>query len=318
MCDVDHQLATTSAATDGVPSNTVPADTVDVASSSVQSSVTVDTTDGTVSKVTSTAKGVDLLGGAVQIGQVTVTASSQAHGRPGTARSTFVAQIQNVVIQGTPYCTSQCDAQTLAAQINSEFSGLMRVAFPTPDATLMQTPGGYQALNRRSLAEQVQEADLNDQPGDRTEVPAMIITLFVGDNTQPERIVTYLAGAETEARYGIYPLDQIVDQPVPGSPFDTGLPQNGGNLTSVTTQGGTGFDQTGSTGNNSGPTGGGGGARKVLAGLLPPGGWRWIAEHPLQAVKLLFMWAVLLSPIYVAARRWLLLQRNRVLLEAIG
>jgi hypothetical protein len=35
-------------------------------------------------------------------------------------------------------------------------------------------------------------------------------------------------------------------------------------------------------------------------------------------MKLLFMWTILLSPIYVAARRWLLIQRNRVLLEAVG
>jgi hypothetical protein len=35
-------------------------------------------------------------------------------------------------------------------------------------------------------------------------------------------------------------------------------------------------------------------------------------------MKLLFMWTVLLSPVYVAARRWLLLQRNRLLLEANG
>ena len=310
-CDVDHQLVSTSAYENGVPTSAV-----EVTSGSVQSSVTVNTTDGTVSTVTSTAKGIDLLGGAVQIGKVTTTAISKAHGRPGTALSTFTTQVQNVVIQGTDVCSTQCDMQTLAAQINSEFSGQMRVSFPTPDASVAASPGGYQALNRQSLADQVQESDLNDQPGDRTEVPGMIVTVFMGDNTQPERLMAYLGGAETEARYGIYSLDQVIDQPVPGTPFQTGLPPDNSVNTITQTLGG---DQAGGAGGPGGSTGGGGGnTRQVLAGLLPPGGWHWIAEHPIEALKLLFMWAVLLSPIYVASRRWLLLQRNRVLLEAIG
>jgi hypothetical protein len=308
-CDVAHQLASAKASENGAPLNGV-----DITSASVSGSVSEDATNGTLTTVTSIAKGIELLGGAVKIGEVGLTATSQAHGRSDTAKSTFTRTIQNVVIQGTDYCATQCDVNSLASQINSQFSGLMRVDFPTPDPTVTASPGGYQALNRRSLAEQVQEGDLNDQPGDRTEVPAMVVTVFVGDNQQPGRILTYLAGAETEARYGIYPLGQIIDQPIPGVPFDSGLASPGSaGLAELSSglQGGNG----GNGGNSSSNTGG---RFAPLAGLLPPGGWRWLSEHPVEALKLLFMWAVLLSPVYVAARRWLLLQRNRVLLEANG
>jgi hypothetical protein len=145
----------------------------------------------------------------------------------------------------------------------------------------------------------------------------MVLTLFVADNAQPERVVTYLAAAETEARYGIYPLDQVIDQPVPGSGATGGVAQSDAVATLPSVSPAGPGDTPG--GAPRGTTPGGTGHRPpLLAGLLPPGGWRWIAEHPLDAMKLLFLWAVLLSPIHLAARRWLLLQRNRVLQEAIG
>jgi hypothetical protein len=271
--------------------------------------------------VISTAKGISLLNGAVQIGAVTTTATSQAHGRAGTAKSTLSRTVSNVQIQGTEYCTSQCDANALAALINAQFAGLLRLDLPGADPTYEASSGGYQAIIRRPLAAQIQEADLNDQATDRTEVPAMVVTQFVGDNRRPARIVTYIAGAETEARYGIYALDQSVAQPVPGTDFGTGLPaSSGGNASLIDSAGGGsgGAPTGGGTGTNPVATHGGGHPRSPLAGLLPPGGWRWIAAHPVAAMKLLFMWAVLLSPVYVAARRWLLLQRNRVLQEAMA
>jgi hypothetical protein len=249
---------------------------------------------------------------------VSVSSTAQAHGLPNSAKTKFSRSITNVAIQGNQVCSTSCDPGALATQINAQFAGVLHVDFPSPDAApAAGSPGGYEALLRRPLGEQVQDEELNDQPAHRTEVPGMVITLVLGDNQKPAREILYLAGTEVEARYGIYPLGQS-QWLAPPPDLPSLFPSTGGYATSASS-GGLLADLGTQPGPN--PAGGGAGSgqgQSPLAGLLPPGGWRWVAEHPIQAMKLLFMWTILLSPIYVAARRWLLIQRNRVLLEAVG
>jgi hypothetical protein len=311
-CDVAHQQASTSAAVNGAPVSGVS-----VSSASVDGSVSVDSQKGTVSTVTSVAKGVDILNGTLKIGEVSQTTTSRAHGRAGSAQTTSTKAIQNVVLAGTSLCTTQCDPNTLAARVNAQLAGLARVDFPPADPNLLSSPGGYQAVYRRSLADQVQEGDLNDQPADRGEVPAMVITVFLGDNDKPSRIVTYLAGAEVEARYGIYLVGQDGSSS-DGPGTSDAFPSTSGGLTTYVPASGLPTIPPGGTTRTAPKTAKPPGHLSPLAGLLPPGGWRWVAEHPVEAMKLLFMWAVLLSPVYLAARRWLLIQRNRVLQEAMA
>jgi hypothetical protein len=312
LCDAESRLVTTKATfQSGQTLN------LTVKNASTQGSISVDNSNGLVSKVTSVAQGVDLLNGAVRIGKITTTAASHAFGRPSTAGSTYGVTLENVVIQGTDVCTTNCDIATVAAEINSQFSDLMRVDFPHPDSTLAAgSAGGYQAVVRRPLQQQLEEQLLDDQIPDRTEVPGMVVTVYMGDSEKPARLVTYLAGVETEAHYGIYTLGSDDS----GSSFTDSSPAvqallNGGSGSSYTGGG------TGSGGNPPAPLSQGKTpptTSNPLGFLLPPGGWRWLAEHPADAVKLLFLWCVLLSPIYVAARRWLLIQRNRVLQEALA
>jgi hypothetical protein len=273
---------------------------------------------GMVTDVSATAQGVDVANGALYIGSVTTTVEARAHGRPGTAATMFSRSLRGVVLEGTELCGDgahdQCDPNTIAAEINTVLAGYVHVDFPEPDPRLAAgSPGGYQSMVRRPLGDQIQEEGLNDQPPDRVEVPGMVVTLYTGDSLEPSRQVVYLAGVEAEARYGIYSLSDLADISwMAGQDSGTGSTAAGPLASSpaADSRSATTALSPPSTKPTEVPTGGG-----VIGALLPRGGWSWLVEHPVAALKLLFMWIVLLSPVYVAARRWLLLQRNRILGE---
>ena len=259
---------------------------------------------GMTTTVSSVARGVSVLGGVLQIGHIAATAVAHAGGRPGTAHTSYSRTLSNVVLLGQQLCAHSCDPKDLASRINDALAGRVAVTFPEPDRQLAAgSAGGYQALVRRDIFAETEETQLNEQDPNRVEVPAMQLTIFE-DNTVKSRTVVYLAGVEAEAHYGIYrlscatcsprattkaqPTNQAAKAPATGS----------GPATPVTTQ----------TGATASPQVA---AQPTTVGGLLRHGWQLLTNGIGAVVRLFGVWLLLLAPVYVSARRWLLLSRHR-------
>jgi hypothetical protein len=267
---------------------------------------------GVVATTHAESRGISVLGGLLKIGQVVVDATSWAKGRPNTADSTYTVDIKNVLLNGNEICTTTCNPNVVAQQVNAAFapagfspSAAVQISFPSYDSTYFHgSKGGYQALIRSSPAAHLQDVTINEHPDDRLEVPGMAI--FVSqDNEKPGRTVVLLSGVETEAHYGISVLDDgAFDDENALDALAGGLASGGGPVFGLPTgiaptdaiggggNGTNGLPPTGSTLQRTG--------RLILNGL-----------HNLGA--LLPIWALLLVPIYLSARRWLLLQRSTLI-----
>lgn len=264
-------------------------------------------TRGAVSTATATARGITVLGDALEVGEVVATAEAVAKGRPGTAKATWEPTIRNVKVAGQTLCTDQCDLEAVAREVNSRLGGRLRVDFPQPDPVARKgSPRGFQASIRRIPSEQFQEQALNGQPPDRIEVPAMVVTVFQ-DDAKAGRTVNEFAAVEVEARYGI-------------SLLGGGDVGGGGDGIGTLGQGG-GFGEVASASGDS-PAFGLSPDAIVPTGVFAPGSGREPADLDLASaggivwnglrgvLRLLPIWAVLLLPVYLSARRWLLLQRD--------
>lgn len=275
-----------------------------VSSTGLTSRSTAGQGHGMTTTVTSVARGVSILGGLLQVGHIAATATVHAGGRPGTAHGSYSRTLSNVVLAGQKLCGRSCDPQDLATRINDALAGRAVVDFPNPDRRLAAgSPGGYQALVRRDVFAQTQETQLNDQDPDRAEIPAMEISLFE-DNTIKSRTVAYLAGVEAEAHYGIYRLS-CATCPSGSQPQSRPTKQPGN--TAVAPPGPTSLPTT-QVGTSPSPQlasqpGG-------VAGLIRHG-WQLLISGLGQVVRLFGVWLMLLAPVYLSARRWLLISRHR-------
>jgi hypothetical protein len=263
---------------------------------------------GSVSTVTTTVQGVSVLGGVLRIGRVQVVAQARAHGRPGTAAASFTRSVTGVELNGTPLCTAECDLTALADEVNTALAGRVHIEFPQPDATLAKgSPRGAVAMIRRSTADQLEEVLVNQQDPSRVEVPGVEVTLYQ-DNTLPERTVVMLAGAGVEAHYQIYPLAREARGSSPVPPVVRGgLPVpslSGPSAPAVTPV--VAADAQPRAASPRGP----------LSGVLDTVRLRW---NGLPAVlRLLAVWSVLLLPVYLSSRRWLLLRRGSRRAEGVA
>ena len=275
---------------------------VSVAGSTLSATSSRDSKRGTVTTITSVARGITLLGGLLRIGEVSATADAHAHGRPHTAGSRFSRTLRDVSLDGKPLCSTNCDPATIAEQVNTALAGHVLISFPAPDHGLAKgSPGGYQAVVQRDTYSAVDERTLNDQPGNRIEVPGLEATIFE-DGTQPSRTVVYLAGVEAEAHYGIYRLGQP-GSVAPGQPNSPNVGKAPGALTPG------GPTVTSPTGDLAGtPTVA---APTDIGGMLHHG-WKLLLAGAGDVFRLLGVWVVLLAPVYLSARRWLLNRRHEV------
>lgn len=263
---------------------------------------------GAVSTVTATARGVSVLGGVVEIGEVSATAEAVAKGRPGTAKATHQRVVKNVTVLGQRVCGAECNTEDVARAVNGRLVGRVRIDFPQPDAAgATGSDGGYQALIRRNPFEQLQEQLFNEQPPDRIEVPGMVITVYQ-DDAKPGRSITELAAVGVEARYGI----AVLQDGFPGSgnieEGSSGGADSFGDLATALSGGSPVFGldptsplQLGRTIPRSPP-------QSLDGELASAGGILWNGLK--RTLELLPVWAVLLLPVYLSARRWLLLQRD--------
>lgn len=269
---------------------------------------------GTVTEVTSEARNVSLVDGALSIGRVAVTARAWAGGHPGSAGTSLTRTVENVMLDGTELCTTNCDLSKLSQQIAVAFDNRVQVTFPNPDQELAAgSPGGYVAGIRRDPSQHYDDVARNNWDGDRWEMPGMEIIEY-NDTYGPTRTDVRLAGVEVEARYGIYPLGQYLADHA-GSSSQSLPPPATGNLDSATPP--LGDTEAGSLG---GPSTSGAPAttapQTILAGLPAWHGWRWLLQHPGLALRFAATWLLLLLPVHLAARRWMLIRRQTVLVES--
>lgn len=281
---------------------------VTAASTSSTATILEDATAGVRTQVTAEAHDVVALGGALRIAQIVTTAQAHAHGRPGTAGTTFSRDVEGVSLNGTSLCTGTCDLDVVASEINAAYSGRVEISFPTPDAGLAKgSPGGYLALVRISDGDHLDGVLNSSQPADRVEVPGMVITLPI-DASRPSRTVISLAGVEAEARYGIYPLSQfLADQSAGVAP--SGSPATfpaTGSLLPIGS--GAPFAAIASQVTPLAPVASQPAA--TLSSILGWHGWQWALAHPGEFLRMLAVWLVFLLPVYLSARRWSLLRRH--------
>jgi hypothetical protein len=280
-------------------------DQVSMGSSTITSSSKLDPQKGVVTTVVSTANQVSVLGGLLYMGKVTSTATSYAHGRPGTAHATFDRTFEDVRLQGKSLCKENCgDITAMGNQINSVLSAQLRVSFPEADAGgLKGTKGGYEAFVERPSTDQIEEILFNEQPADRLDVPAMTVTIYQ-DNIKPARTVIDLAAVETESYYGI----SLLSDDFGGGTGGDGTDATGGGAGSTDNASPVfGLDPNSPASNHlaplvTPPRGGGGGLLQQSGRLI------WNGLHGVGS--LLPIWAILLIPVYLSARRWLLLNRE--------
>lgn len=268
---------------------------------------------GTVVTVTSRAENVVVVDAGrelLRMGEVKVTAEAWARGRPGTAGSSYKREVKDVYVEGEQRCRDTCTLAELDRLGKTLVGGRLSVRFPEPDPVMAAgSPGGYQALVRRSLPEQLQEVVVNSQAPDRVEVPGAVVTWLM-DNNVRSRVILDLAATAAEARYGITRVggDSAPDPDLGGGALVPLAALSGGNSPSLGE--GSGF---GSLSGESPLTGGAGDLAPTTFAAIPTSVgrtagliWNGIGG----ALRLFPIWAVLLAPVYLSARRWLLLQRD--------
>lgn len=305
-CDADKELVTASTVFDGTAAEMG----AKVGRSEYSARARRDPVRGVVVTVTSVAEDIvvtDAGTEVLRIGEVRVDTEAWARGRPGTAGSTYTRKLKDVFVNGRQQCESTC-TQAELDRLGRTALDKLSVTFPEPDPTLAAgSPKGYQALVRRSLPAQLQEVVINGQPPDRVEVPGVVIMLSL-DNYFRDRIVVELAAVAAEARYGIALLGSDTIDPEAG----------GGALVPMAAlSDGTGVQS---------PEGDLVLGASGIAAPTPSDRRRVAAFDPVpisvgrtagliwqglgRGMRLFPVWAVLLAPVYLSARRWLLLERG--------
>lgn len=307
-CHASEHVAQASAAAGSTDVGSAGVVTVGVNASSFTSHLTLDPDHGVVTEVSASSRGISLLNGRLHIGEVASVARAQARGRPGTTASSWSRTVKNVTLDGNTLCGDPCDIQALAAQLNGSLVGLAKVDFPTPQPNTA-SKGGYEATVRIDPLEHVEDVLVNEQPDDRIEVPGMVVTIFQ-DGFKPSRTIVDFAGVEAEARYGI----SLVEQPggsLSGGPLPV-ADLLAGNVPGVG-QGPIFGIEPGAAG-DLGPAAPLGRPRQLALGSPLNGPGRILMNGLRRVAALLPIWALLLIPIYLSARRWLLLQRGGLIL----
>lgn len=202
-----------------------------------------DTKLGVVTTAVATVHGIDLApanAGSVSIAEVAATATTSAHGRPGTAKAKWERTLSGVVVRDAEgvvtrrvgeCTTTAADDQcaSLQEQINDALGTRMRVDLFRPD--VVRTPKGAfagvqqsdgQFYNGRTVYGQ--GTSFTGEGGSRA-TPALQLTVF-NDSVERSRLVVQLAAMQTNSIYTIAPKAEydstppapVVEDPAPEPP----------------------------------------------------------------------------------------------------
>lgn len=277
-------LARADTAALAIPGADEPLVTVAHASSSVSS---VRTPEGSITTVTATVEGVEILG-EFRIGRIFMEAITKARGRSGTTAARFTRLISDVHGPGID-CAGTCNPAEIVEAFDRAFGTQARLRLPVP--LTLASPKGYQGLVVKDPGLQASDSAIYNDDSNTLNGLDLIVNndginpATTGPNAR-SRLVIGFAGVHAESRYGIFPLalggggiDEppavVVPAPVPTSmtqPPVAALPP--------------------------GPTAGRGPTiTRVLAET-----WRLIVNRPGQAAVLFVLMAVLASPVYLGLR----------------
>ncbi|MDT7571113.1 MAG: hypothetical protein QOE05_1287, partial [Actinomycetota bacterium] len=265
-------------------------------------------TDGTsTTTIEAEANGVDVLG-VVRIGRVTASLTAAVHGRPGSAKLDYKRTVTGVTVNGADVCGSACSVDQVADAVNRALGGRAVVEFPDGDAYASKK--GVVARLTDDRYRHVERVLLDDQPDDNVLLPAMQVTVFT-DGTMASRQIVSLAAMSTQAIYRNYRVGSPQD-PFPKPPLPTG----GTTVTVPGTPGRPGTDVITDGPVPPAPTptvaplaqGGGPGG---LLGAIGRG-VRVAFRSPGTVAGIALMWSLLAVPVYLAARRRLLLDLPRL------
>jgi hypothetical protein len=191
---------------------------VSIGSSSVHARAWRDEKSGVLTETMAQASGIELAapdGQKVSIAQVAATATTSAHGRPGTAKATWVRSISGVVVtdaegkvtQRLGGCTSEDKENScgdLAKELNALLQTKMRIDLPQPD--VMSTPKGAFAAVQQNDRDFHQGRTVDNQgttfAGEAASraVPTVQITVF-NDSVEKSRALVQLAAIQANSIY---------------------------------------------------------------------------------------------------------------------
>ncbi|MBI2169295.1 MAG: hypothetical protein HYU28_07310 [Actinobacteria bacterium] len=288
--------------------------TIPVSAQSAESRTeTTLTEQGMKTTTSATLSGVVL--GDYTIGRIHSEVTTLAHGRSETANATYKREISQV--SGPNFaCAQDCAPEEFIDGFNQAMAGRAFLRLNEPN--LLASPKGFQAVARKDPGLRASDRVANDDDTTTFDALDLIIVNDVnptapGVSAGRSRIVVGLAGVQAESRYGIFALPTFTPFPTlpktsptiinptqvlakiaatpppPPPPSSTTVIQEGQTIASA-----------------------GGGPPAVLGpGDLFRLGWDWFINHPLEALLLLGVMTILLSPLYFASRQ-------RVLREAIA
>jgi hypothetical protein len=319
-CDqTDNSVSATAAAGGGSPtvsgaSSTPSPGAMDLGEYWSQVRSWRDPVRGLVTTATAVARNVQIPvpgGPAILIREISTTAETSAHGRPGTAHGSFTRHIYGFRSAGQPktaadYACSDdsatpCDDERVAAAITADMqqAGLdAQATAPLPDSSYVNgSVGGYQAVVTKDASFQANDRTVND---DTTDTADGLQIVLVEDGTSGKaREVIQLAGVHTESHYGIYSLSPEGEAPsVAGAP----APFLGGSPPAADPRGNERLTPPQDATSAQKPPGGVVGALRHIANIIRET-WRLLISDPKTAAMLAGVWLLLLGPAYLAARR---------------
>lgn len=177
--------------------------------------------DGAVAEATAITRGIDIPvpgAGEIAIGEIKNVAQTQAHGRVGTATSTFRASVNGVrVTDATGKDLFACgwatteqgpesnpcgELSSVAHQISTLFPGRVEARGPQADrsADVAGSPKGAQAEVVKDPAAYANDFSVNHDQ--HKEVSALTLTVY-NDQRDSSRVVVDLAAVEAESHYAI-------------------------------------------------------------------------------------------------------------------
>lgn len=240
------------------------------------------TAKGLVTTADAIVRDIDI-GGLLRIGEVHTTSVTRAGGTTGTTIADFTREISQV--SGLIAC-DVCKPEDVADAINRLFSPSIRARLP--EARELASPKGYQGIVSKDPLLKDSDRAVND---DDTDTVNGLDIIFYNDGSQGRsRLIIGLAGVQTEARFGIFPLPQ--EQASDPDPL--------GAVLDVFFEPTTIDENRDSTKETAVPKAQG---RPVASPLPIDDAIRLIVNNPREFGILFLLWTLLGAPVYLGLRR---------------
>jgi hypothetical protein len=251
-----------------------------------------------VGKITAEADGIDILG-RVQIGRITATATTVAHGQKHGTSASYIRTISHVRIDGKAICASDCSAKTVNERVNDALAGHGSIALP--GARPIASQGGVLAQVKQDAYTHTEQTLFNDVPADSWVAPAAVVTINL-DSTQPSRLIVNLSAVTSSSYYRLYKLTR--SQPAQPTPHAPELP------TVKINAGAPSLDTVAPDATSSGVPQLAAGPNTSTGAYLADVGRRFAfaMRSPRGIFSIACIWALLSLPVYLSARRRLLLE----------